>query len=115
ITAAILVASTFALGVFGYHVIGGDRYTWMEAIYMTANVLTTAGFREAVDVSSPFGEGFTVVLLIFGAGVLVYSTSVITAFVVEGDLTQGFRRRRMRRTIDTMSGHYVVCGAGATG
>ena len=38
----------------------------------------------------------------------------ITAFVVEGDLTQGFRRRRMRRTVDTMSGHYVVCGVGAT-
>jgi voltage-gated potassium channel len=115
IAAAILVASTFTLGVFGYHVIGGDRYTWMEAVYMTANVLTTAGFREAIDVSSPFGEAFTVILLMFGAGVLVYSTSVITAFVVEGDLTQGFRRRRMRRAVDSMRDHHIVCGAGATG
>jgi voltage-gated potassium channel len=115
IGAAILFAATFALGVFGYHVIGGDRYTWMECVYMTANVLTTAGFREAVDVSSTFGEAFTVILLLFGAGVVVYSTSVITAFVVEGDLTQGFRRRRMRRAVDAMRDHHIVCGAGATG
>jgi voltage-gated potassium channel len=113
--AAILIVATFTLGVLGYHLIGGDQYTWMEAIYMTANVLTTAGFREAIDVSSPAGQAFTVVLLLFGAGVLVYSTSMITAFVVEGDLTQGFRRRRMRRAVDAMREHHIVCGAGATG
>ena len=116
LAAAVLVVITFAVGVIGYRIIGGEQATWMQAIYMAANALTTTGFREAIDISrNPTGEAFTVVLMIFGAGVLVYSTSVITAFVVEGDLTEGFRRRRMRRTIDTMSGHYVVCGAGATG
>lgn len=116
LAAAALVAVTFAFGVAGYRVIGGSGYTWMDAVYMAANALTTTGFREAIDVSkNPSGQAFTVVLMIFGAGVLVYSTSVITAFVVEGDLTQGFRRRRMRRAVDSMSGHYIVCGAGATG
>jgi voltage-gated potassium channel len=116
ITAALLFAGTFATGIVGYRVIGGRGSSWIDAVYMTANVLTTAGFREAIDIhDSPAGEAFTVVLLIFGAGVLVYSTSVITAFVVEGDLTEGFRRRRMRRAVDAMAGHYVVCGAGATG
>src|SRR5206468_3116780 len=114
--AAILVVSTFAIGITGYRVVGGPGSSWMEAVYMTANVLTTAGFRESIDTSrNPAAMGFTVVLLIFGAGVLVYSTSVITAFVVEGDLTQGFRRRRMRHAIEAMRGHYIVCGAGATG
>lgn len=116
LAAAIMVVGTFTIGVLGYRVIGGTQHTWMEAVYMTANVLTTAGFREAIDIhDSPSGQAFTVVLLLFGAGVLVYSTSVITAFVVEGDLTEGFRRRRMRRLIDAMEGHYIVCGAGATG
>jgi voltage-gated potassium channel len=116
LAAALLVASTFAVAVIGYRLIGGDQATWMQAAYMAANALTTTGFREAIDVShSAGGQAFTVVLMIFGAGVLVYSTSIITAFVVEGDLTEGFRRRRMRRLIDAMSGHYIVCGAGATG
>lgn len=41
---------------------------------------------------------------------MVYGISIITAFVVEGDLTQGFRRRRVRRAINDMVGHYIVCG-----
>jgi len=114
--AGALVAAVFLIGVVGFYLIGGGQHTWVEAIYMTANVLTTAGFREAIDISnSNFGMLFTVVLLIFGAGAVVYAISIITAFVIEGDLTQGFRRRRMRRAISQMSGHHIVCGAGATG
>ena len=114
--AAILIVATFAVGVIGYRIIGGPTHTWMDAIYMASNALTTTGFREAIDISSNApGQAFTVVLMIFGAGVLVYSTSVITAFVVEGDLTEGFRRRRMRAQVEHMKGHYIVCGAGATG
>src|SRR3954469_8085577 len=39
----------------------------------------------------------------------------MTAFVVEGDLTQSFRRRRMTRLIQQMSDHFIVCGAGNAG
>lgn len=114
--AAIIGAATFLAGVFGYRIIGGDQHTWMEAIYMTANVLTTVGFREAIPVEGDnTAQLFTVVLLFVGAGALVYATSIITAFIVEGDLTQGFRSRRMQRVIQAMKDHYIVCGTGATG
>lgn len=114
--AAIIMVATFAAGVLGYRLIGGDKHTWMDAVYMTANVLTTVGFREAITVEGDnTGQLFTVVLLFFGAGALVYATSIITAFIVEGDLTQGFRSRRMLRAIKDMKEHYIVCGTGATG
>lgn len=114
--AAIIMVATFAAGVFGYHVIGGDQHTWMDAVYMTANVLTTVGFRESITVQGDnTAQLFTIVLLFFGAGALVYATSIITAFIVEGDLTQGFRSRRMLRAIREMKDHYIVCGTGATG
>ena len=116
IGAAVLVLSTFTVGVIGYRIIGAGKYTWIETVYMTANVLTTTGFREAVDVSGSAGAlAFTIVLMLFGAAIIVYSTSMATAFLVEGDLTQGFRRRRMQRAVDHMVGHYIVCGAGSTG
>ena len=113
--AATAVAAVFVIGIVGYHVLApGD--TWLEAVYTTATVLTTAGFAGPIDVAR---DGpvmlFTVVLLLFGAGTVVYAISVVTAFVVEGDLTQGFRRRRMRQAIKEMEGHYIVCGVGATG
>ncbi len=114
--AAIIMVATFTAGVLGYHVIGGDKHTWMDAIYMTANVLTTVGFREAITVQGDTtAQVFTIALLFFGAGALVYATSIITAFLVEGDLTQGFRSRRMQRAIREMKDHYIVCGTGATG
>lgn len=114
--AAVIMLATFIAGALGYRLIGGDQYTWMDAIYMTANVLTTVGFREAIAVKGDTtAELFTIVLLFFGAAVLVYATSIVTAFIVEGDLTQGFRSRRMQRAIREMKDHYIVCGTGATG
>lgn len=113
--AAVAVAAVFVVGALGYHLLApGD--TWLEAVYTTATVLTTAGFSGPIDVSRNGAVMvFTVVLLFFGAGTVVYAISVVTAFVVEGDLTQGFRRRRMRRAIKDMEGHFIVCGVGATG
>ena len=115
-SAAVILGGTFAAGVIGYRIIGGAEHGWVDAVYMTANVLTTVGFREAIPVQGNTTAAiFTITLLFFGAGALVYATSVITAFIVEGDLTETFRSRRMQRSIRDMTGHYVVCGAGATG
>ena len=113
--AAIAVAAVFLIGTLGYHVLApGD--TWVEAVYTTATVLTTAGFSGPIDTSRNASVMlFTVILLFFGAGTVVYAISVVTAFVVEGDLTQGFRRRRMRLAVKDMEDHYIVCGIGATG
>jgi len=108
------MVGTFAVGIIGYRLIDPTA-PWVDAVYMTANVVTTAGFREAIELSGLAGKVFTIFLLIFGAGTVVYFTSVMTAFVVEGDLTQSFRRRRMLRTVQQMTDHYIVCGAGNAG
>ncbi|HEY6220786.1 MAG TPA: NAD-binding protein [Gemmatimonadaceae bacterium] len=113
VLASILMVSTFLIGIFGYHAID-PAASWTDAVYMTANAITTAGFREAIKMT-PSAEIFTIFLLVFGAGTVVYFTAAITAFVVEGDLTQNFRRRRMMRQIQMMSDHFVVCGAGNAG
>lgn len=104
------------VGVLGYLVIGGSNVTLLDAIYMTANVITTAGFRESVDMTSgSAGRIFTIGLLLVGAGVGAYAISTFTAFIVEGDLTEEFRRRRMSRTVDALRNHYIICGVGQAG
>ena len=114
ILASVLMLVTFLVGIFGYHAIDPTA-PWVDAVYMTANVITTAGFREAIDMSGHAGKIFTIFLMLFGLGTMVYFTSVMTAFVVEGDLTQSFRRRRMLRQVHQMSDHFIVCGAGNAG
>ncbi len=113
--AALLLLTVFVVGVVGYHIIGAPNHGWLDAVYMTMMLLTTTPLREAVPTFSKASEIFTTLLLLFGATAAVYTLSMITAFIVEGDMTHGFRRRRMQKRIDGMRGHYIVCGAGQTG
>jgi voltage-gated potassium channel len=112
----LILLGTYALGVLGYRALEGVGETWLDAFYMTANVLATVGFREAVRLedNAP-AQIFTMVLLATGMVTVVYFTSAVTAFVVEGDLSQEFRRRRMERLIGELADHYIICGGGQTG
>jgi len=110
--AALALLGVFVIGVLGYHQLGGPEHGWLEAVYMTTIMLTTTGLREVIPTGSVGGMIFTTFILLVGATAAVYTLSMITAFIVEGDLTQGFRRRRMHKRIDAMRGHYVVCGQG---
>ena len=113
--AALLLLTLFATGVIGYKLLGGPGHTWIESVYMATITLTTTGLRDVIPTTTPAIELFTIGYLLFGATAAVYTLSTITAFIVEGDLTKGFRRRRMQATIDAMQGHFIVCGVGQTG
>jgi voltage-gated potassium channel len=114
--AASLLALAMVVGTAGYHVLGGGRWAWQESAYMTAITLSTVGYGELPEMASvPYARLWTVVLIVFGSGSLVYFVSVITALIVEGDLTNLIKKDRMQRAIDAMSDHIVVCGLGATG
>ena len=113
--AALFLVGVFVIGVVGYRIIGGSEHGWVDAVFMATIILTTTGLREVVPTQSSGAAVFTTLLLLFGATAAVYTLSMITAFIVEGDLTRGFRRRRMQKQIDGMRGHYIICGAGQTG
>jgi len=109
----LLVLTVIMLtGILGYSVIEG--WTTFEAFYMTVITLASVGFME-VHPLSVGGRAFTIVLILCGSGVLIYGISVITAFVVEGELTDALRRRKMDKKIERLDGHYIVCGADQIG
>jgi voltage-gated potassium channel len=116
----------FALGVallLGVYIFGGVGYkimspetSYVDCLYMSVITVASVGFSEVVDnAHRPELRAYTMVLILFGMAVHLYAVSVVTAFVVEGDLSHYFWRRRMARKIESMNGHYVVCGAGETG
>lgn len=113
--ALLALATIFGVAVVGYRIIGGDAYGWVDALYMSVIMLTTTGTKEVVPTDTVASQFFTMAILVVGATAAVYTLSMLTAFVVEGDITQGFRRRRMRKAIEGMTGHVIVCGAGQTG
>jgi voltage-gated potassium channel len=55
------------------------------------------------------------VMIVCGWLAMIYIVSSVTAFLVEGEITDIFRRRRMQKQIDNLKYHYIVCGLGDTG
>jgi voltage-gated potassium channel len=117
VSAGGMFAFVLSVGVVGYVLLGEGRWSWFDALYMTVVTLSTVGFAETLPgIAEVTGaRWFTMLLIVAGSGVVLYLTSSVTAFIVEGDLRGAWRRRRMDNQIDALSGHVVVCGCGATG
>ncbi|MFI5350716.1 MAG: potassium channel family protein [Elusimicrobiota bacterium] len=109
---AAMLAGCLAAGTLGYKLIEG--WSLFDALYMTVITVGTVGYGETHPLSTA-GRAFTIVLILGGIGLFTYAFSTISAIVIEGDLSDAFRRRRMEKKIAGLSGHYVVCGAGHTG
>lgn len=106
-----LVAIIFA-GVSGYMIIEG--WVFLDALYMTVITIASVGYGETHVLTSN-GRIFTMFLIIFGSGTLIYCFSICTAIIVEGELTHALRRRKMKNRISKLKNHYIVCGVSATG
>lgn len=110
-----LVASLAALtvvGTVGYMLI--EHWSWFDALYMTVITVATVGFQE-VHPLGPAGRFFTMLLIGSGAVVLVVLLGAAGEVAVSAAASGVFRRRRMQREIDGMTGHYIVCGHGRVG
>ncbi len=103
-------------GSIGYYLLFAARYGFLECLYMTVIAITSVGFGEIVPVTgNPAAEVFTMLLIIFGMGIILYSISSLTASLIEGELTGYLRRKKMENRIARLHGHYIVCGGGETG
>lgn len=103
-------------GSFGYFIIYEGRQGFMRCLYMTVISLTTVGYGEIVEVTGNVtAEIFTMILITFGMGIILYGISTLTAVIIEGELSGMLRKKRMEKAIQKLNGHYIVCGGGETG
>ncbi len=114
--ASSMMVLIMLVGTVGYHIIGGPQYSWIDCFYMTFITVATIGFNEIVDLShSPGGRLFTVFIAIAGIGTMTYMLSTLTAFILEGDINEAWRRKKMQNKIGKLNDHYIVCGVGRVG
>ena len=107
-TQACLLVAVFALGAFGYWWIEGWPYS--DGLYMTAITVSTVGYGETGPLS-PAGRSFTAILIFFCVVLMTCFSATLTSFIIEGDLSGRYIRRRMLKMISEMEGHVIVCGA----
>lgn len=106
-----LMLGVIVFGTTGYLVLGLSP---IDALYQTVTTVTTVGFRELGDLT-PAWKVFTIVLVLVGTGTVLYNLSVLLETLVEGRLTDQFRRRRMERDIEAFRDHVIICGYGRVG
>ena len=111
---AIALLVVIAVGTIGYKVIGGGEWSFLDALYMTITTLSTVGFKEVHDLSAA-GRVFTILLVIGGVGVMLYSLGTIVQYLIEGQITNIWGIRRMKDNIAKIKDHIIICGYGQVG
>jgi voltage-gated potassium channel len=99
-------------GTIGFVVI--EHYDPFDAFYMTITTITTVGYGEIFGLSRK-GRIFNSFLIFFGVTTMLLAIGGMTQTVIELELNQFFGKRRIKRMIDKLENHYIVCGYGRVG
>jgi voltage-gated potassium channel len=108
----LLLALLVSFGVSGYILI--ERYTFLEALYMTVITLATVGFTEVRPLDQG-GRIFTIILILMGVGFLTYSLIYFSQLLFDPNWIELFRRRRLKKQLDQFKDHYIICWYGQMG
>jgi len=108
----MVLAMVIVFGTVGYSII--ERWSLLDALYMTFITLSTVGFREVYTLS-PTGKMFTILLILVGVVGVAYTVRVIAQLILEGEIKRLLGRRKMQKGLKELTDHYIVCGFGRVG
>jgi len=112
IAIVVLLAAAILLGTSGYYFVEG--WTVFDSFYMALSTLTTVGFGEVHPLSFN-GRVFTSFLMLVGVTTVFVSFAILGDTLLRLEMMDYFGRRWRNRMLQTIDGHYIVCGAGRVG
>ncbi|NVO31771.1 potassium channel family protein [Hymenobacter lapidiphilus] len=110
--ALVLTGSALAAGITGFMWI--EKYSFLDALYMTMITVSTVGYSEVHPLSAA-GRLFVSVYIFFNLLILAYLLSVLSTYIFDGGLRIMFAMLRNDQEIRGYSGHVIVCGFGRNG
>ena len=99
------------VGIVGYLSFG---YSPWVAVAMTLLTLTTVGLATSRHLSTGVLV-FTAGLAVLGVSLFVAILGLAATAIVEGRVSLFSRSRRMRKRVDELRGHFIVCAYGRVG
>lgn len=108
----LAIAVVLAVGTAGFATIAD--YPLFDAFYMTLMTITTVGYAEIHPLGHA-GRVFNSFLIFFGVSTMFLAVGATTQTIIELELSQYFLKRRVRRMIDKLDDHFIICGFGRVG
>jgi voltage-gated potassium channel len=97
--------------VLGYVALG---WSVSDAIYMVAITVFSVGYGEVQPVIGPV-RWLTLGVILLGCSSLIYILGGFFQLIAEGELNRLLGDRKMKKTIEELTDHVVVCGFGRIG
>lgn len=99
----------FMVGVLGFMLL--EEISLIEAMYLTIGTLTTVAPFELHDE----GRLFALLLIFVGFGLLAATAAFIGNIFLDANGMELYRRRKVQKTLQKFSDHYIICGHGQMG
>ncbi|MCM3736356.1 potassium channel protein [Bacillus cytotoxicus] len=112
IIAIICMCFVVIIGTVGFMII--EEISLFQAFWMTMITVLTVGYGDAVPLTKA-GKIFALLIIPIGVGIVTYAIGVVAAMIIEGNLFQVMRRKKMEKQIAEMKDHIIVCGSGRVG
>jgi len=112
LAATAYAVALLVMGTIGFAQLPG--WSVFDAVYMTAITMTGLGYGE-VHALDGAGRTLAIMILILGVTAMGIWFALITATIVEMDLSSKVRGRRLMKELDRLDGHLIVCGGGRMG
>ncbi len=111
--ATALLSFSLIVGTVGYMLI--EDYGFIDALFMAVITISTVGYGEVVPLSDT-GKLFTSIYIILNLGLFAYVVSMVTSYLVEGELSNVFKNLFfLGREVKEMKNHTIICGFGRNG
>jgi voltage-gated potassium channel len=108
-----LLVAIIAIGTAGYYYI--ENLSILDSVYMTVITISTVGYRHIDHDPSAMGKIFTIGLIIFSLGSVVYVGSNLAKFIFDGELANYIKTYRVDKKIAKLKDHVIIVGYGRNG
>src|SRR4051794_35635639 len=107
-----LILVIITIGTGGFMLIEG--FTFIEALYMTIITVSTVGYTEVHPLTNA-GRLFNILLILSSLATTAYAITMLTRYVVDGEINKYLKNRRMMTAINNLENHVILCGYGRNG
>jgi voltage-gated potassium channel len=105
-------AVLIGVGTVGYRYLEG--WSWFTSFYVSVITLTSIGHEETTSLSTS-GHLFTMALALGGIFTVAIAATELLSTIITGELREFWSKWRMRKRIEALQKHVIVCGYGHVG